>query len=368
MTREAQIPLFLWIATAVVVHALWGGGADRAAKVIEEKIEIREFAASVRRFVRGENRPIEIALLDDESDPKLAEPTAPPAPDQAEPDQADDKSATKDDAKPDPSQPPPPEPKKEPEKAKPPEQKKEEEKKKEDEKKPEVAAEPLPASPEEKRVAVRQHVEQNQADNPSAHFIADQANKVEEETRAKLTSNDQDDPKPTPGGAAQSSNDPNDPGDSDQTRILQSDDHRGERDRAPSEHPAPTELRIPEQPARAAPSTATARARAEGVKGGALKSASTAKLPAQEGQTPQPTLHAADEIPETLDSSHGAWEMAGEKSASIEQAGRQGRKRRELPPIAPGASRACSGSAPRARLPGGINLNLNPQVAVAAIG
>ncbi len=41
MTRDAQIPLFLWIATAVVAHAIWGGGADRAAKVIEERIEIR---------------------------------------------------------------------------------------------------------------------------------------------------------------------------------------------------------------------------------------------------------------------------------------------------------------------------------------
>jgi hypothetical protein len=367
MTREAQIPLFLWIATAVVAHALWGGGADRAAKVIEEKLEIREFAASVRRFVRGDNRPLEIALLDEQEDPKLAEPTAPPAPDQTEPDQADQKSAEKDDAKPDKPKRPLPEAKKEEEK-KPPEPKKEEEKKEEEKKPLEAAAEPHPVPPEEKRVAVQQHVAPNQEDNKSAQFIADQANHVDEETRARITSNDQDDPKPTPGGAAQSSKDPNDPGDSEETKILQSDEHKGERDRAPAEHLAPTELRLAQQPAKAAPSTAAARARNEGVKGGALKSESTAKLSAQAGQTPQPALHAADEVPETLAANQGGWEIAGQKNASSEQAGRQGRKRRELPPLRTGGLSGLLGLGSSGMTPGGINLNLNPQVAVAAIG
>src|SRR5688572_1241873 len=129
MTREAQIPLFLWIATAVVAHALWGGGADRAAQVIEEKIEIREFAASVRRFVRGDAKTVEIALLDEEADPKALDPTEPPAPEPRTNDDPDEKSADQDEAAPDKPKKPLPEPKRAPDENKPPEEKKPEEKK-----------------------------------------------------------------------------------------------------------------------------------------------------------------------------------------------------------------------------------------------
>ena len=59
MTREANIPLFLWIATAVVVHAVSGGGVDKVAALIGETLEIRDFAASVRRQVRGAGKPLE---------------------------------------------------------------------------------------------------------------------------------------------------------------------------------------------------------------------------------------------------------------------------------------------------------------------
>src|ERR1051325_4119979 len=100
MTREAQIPLFPWIGTAVGAHAPWGGGAERARQVIEERVEIREFAASVRRFVRGDNRSVEIALLDDDNAPKEAAPIPPPAPDPSLADAPDEKGADKDEAKP----------------------------------------------------------------------------------------------------------------------------------------------------------------------------------------------------------------------------------------------------------------------------
>jgi outer membrane biosynthesis protein TonB len=368
MTRDAQIPLFLWIATAVVVHALWGGGADRAAQVIEEKIEIREFAASVRRFVRGENKPIEVALLDDTSEPKPPEPTATPEPNKPEPEQPDKKSADKDEAKPEKPK-TPPEPKKEPEEKKKPEEKKAEEKKPEEEKKPaEAMPEPAPAPQQEKRVAVKQHAQPNQEDNPNAHFIADEANHVDEESRARITSTDQDDPKPTPGGAAQSSKDPNDPGDSDETKILQSDERKGAPDKAPAEHAASPSPKVAEQPAHSAPSTAAAQARAEGAQAGAQKSTSTSKLPAEAGQEAKPALHAADEVPETIDSQHGGWEVAREKAGSIEQPGRQARKRRELPPMRVPGLGGLLGLGATGTTPGGMNLNLTPQVAVAAIG
>lgn len=369
MTREAQIPLFLWIATAVVAHALWGGGADKAAKVIEERVEIREFAASVRRFVRNENKPVEIALLEDEPSEKSAEPK--PEVDQKEPDedQPDDKSADEDEARPEKPKKPPPAPKLEPEVKAPIVPLKPEEKKEEEEKKVVEEIPALPEVPAERRVAVRQHAAPNQKDNPDARFLANEANHVAEETQARITSNDQDDPNPTPGGAAQSSKDPNDPGDSDQTRILQSDDHRGARDIAPSEQKAATELRLAEQPARAQPSTAMAQqARLEGVRHGSLKSTSTSKLPADAGQTARATLKEAEEVPETVTSSGGGWEMAKERAASIEQAGRQGRKRRELPPRKTTGMGGLLGLGSSGTTPGGLNLNLTPQAAVAAIG
>lgn len=371
MTREAQIPLFLWIAAAVVAHLLWGGGAERVADVIEEKVEIREFAASVRRFVRGEGRPVEVTLLDEENQPKEADPSAPPQPQESEPAQPDKKSAEKDDPTRDKKKQPPPELKKEEEKRPPEEKKPEEEKKKEEEKKAEAEKVPeAPPAPVEKRVAVKQHVaDPNQQDNPDAKFIAENANRVAEETQAKITSTDQDDPKPTVGGAAQSSKDPNDPGDADETHIRQSDDHAGAPDRAPAEHMSSQELRLAEQQAARAPAAAAAaHARLDGVKGGSPKSASASRLPAEAGQAPQPAQHAAEAVPETLDAARGGFDMARQREAALEQPGQKARKRRELPPLRSPGIPGLLGFGSAGTTPGGINLNLNPQSAVAAIG
>src|SRR3954470_13761052 len=66
MRREANIPLFLWITTAVVVHLLWSGGADQGAKVLDQRLDIQRFARSVQNHVRGVGAPVEISLLDEE--------------------------------------------------------------------------------------------------------------------------------------------------------------------------------------------------------------------------------------------------------------------------------------------------------------
>ena len=68
MRREANIPLFLWITTAVVVHLLWSGGADQGAKILEQRLDIQRFARAVQSHVRGVGVPIEIALQEDEKD------------------------------------------------------------------------------------------------------------------------------------------------------------------------------------------------------------------------------------------------------------------------------------------------------------
>jgi hypothetical protein len=100
MSRDTQIPLFLWVATAVVAHLLWGGGADQVAQVVSERIEMAEFAASVRRFVRGEQNPVEVSLIDDTSTNEKTDPAAPEE-SKTEPAPPDEKDADKDEAPPD---------------------------------------------------------------------------------------------------------------------------------------------------------------------------------------------------------------------------------------------------------------------------
>ncbi len=368
MTRDAQIPLFLWIATAVVAHLLWGGGADKVAEVIEEKVEIREFAASVRRFVRGETRPIEVSLLEESEPPARKDPAAPEEdkPDPTEP--PDEKSAERDEAPvPEASAMPDKEPEREPPKV-PEEQKKQ---KPEEQKKPEeaVAVPELPVKAD-RRVAVKQHVKPDQEDNPDAEFIGNEANRVREQTQAHITSHDQDDAHPTPGGAAQPGSDPNDPGDSDTTRIADSEDRRGEKERAPAEEPnkKPSELRFAMVPAPARPPSASGtELRRAGEQHGATADAKQPR-PAQDGAEAKAELHAADEVPEVLESGHGTFEMPREQTASIDQRGQVGRKKRSLPPLRSSGRTDLLGLGASGLTPGGVNLNLSPQVAVSAIG
>jgi len=97
MRREANIPLFLWITTAVVVHLLWSGGADQGAKILDQRLDIQRFARSVQSHVRGVGVPLEVSLLDDEQkDPeKDLEKDYPDKPDEAKP--PDEQNAEKDD-------------------------------------------------------------------------------------------------------------------------------------------------------------------------------------------------------------------------------------------------------------------------------
>jgi hypothetical protein len=365
MTKEAQIPLFLWIATAVVAHLLWGGGADRVADVIEEGVEIREFAKSVRRYVRGETKPVEVALLDETDLAKEPEPSPeePPLDDESK---GEDESAEEDKAKPDPK----PAPTAEEKKPEP----KPEEVKKEEEKKAVVKVEeakPLEVEPQDKkRVAVRQHVKDpEQADNPNADFMADQANHVKEQTQARITSTDQNDPLPTPGAGAKHASNSEDPGDSDETKILQSEDRKGNKDHAPGDAPPKQELRIAVMPAPSPKPGASGPERfTEGAKQGVENSESTSKLPAQKGQTAKAASHEAEAVPDALDSSRGTWEVPGERQASLEQAGRAARKKRLPPPRSSRGTGDLLGLGAAGTTPGGLNLNLTPQVAVAAIG
>src|SRR4051812_49499018 len=96
MRREANIPLFLWITTAVVVHLLWSGGADQTAKLIEQRLDIQRFARSVQNHVRGVGAPQEVELVpDDKPQEKEVEKDEPDRPEDAK--DPDPKNAEKDD-------------------------------------------------------------------------------------------------------------------------------------------------------------------------------------------------------------------------------------------------------------------------------
>jgi TonB family protein len=215
--RDHSTPLILWICAAVCAHYLFAQGGGEVAQKHEDHSFLAELGAEARERTRQEEQTFEVYPNEAPLSPDAPAPEAPP--------------------------PPPPEPVKKPEEKKkppepvkkPPEEKKVEDKSKplpvkKDDTKPEP---PKPPPPIDQRIAVRQHVKPDQKDNPTAQFIADQANKVDKETVAQQTSHDQDAPDPTPGG--HHSGPTQKPGDSDQTKIADSDEHKGEKNKAPGE-------------------------------------------------------------------------------------------------------------------------------------
>jgi hypothetical protein len=219
MSREHGIPLVLWICTAIVMHLVTGGGAEQLATAIESRADLAAFALRVRDRI-APAAPMEVSL----ESPAVPEPVQ-----KIEP-------ATK----PAVARSVPPKPKKVEPKPQPVIEL------------PKVAASaaaPAPTTPppelaNDRRIAVRQHVEPNQEDNPNARFIGDEANHVAEETVARVTSHDQDDPNPTPGGHHPGPD--TEPGNSTTTRIAESEDRPGEARHAPSESRlAPTQVFLP---------------------------------------------------------------------------------------------------------------------------
>ena len=221
-SRDVTIPLVLWICAAICAHFLFGTGGLVVGKIHDDRSELWELSREASNLAQQDDQTIEVTL-GESSDETAEPPPPPPPPPPARPEDQPKPVATAE-KKPDTPQPPKPEAKKTPE------PKKLVVLQKEEEKKPVV----LPEDPlKDRRIAVRQHAKPNQDDNPSAHFIADDANHVEKETVATQTSHDRDDVNPTPGG-----NHPNsekNPGDSEKTRIAENEDHKGEKNRAPGE-------------------------------------------------------------------------------------------------------------------------------------
>ena len=264
MSREAHIPLALWICAAVVGHLMGGSGAVEVAQVYEDRADVRSFIRGVRTGLAPPDQTFEI-LTDD------AFPTPPSTQSQA-PDkegQPDDETAKNEE--PDPNAPPPPEPKKKPdpkEEAKKDEPKKEEPKKEEPPKEPEkpkvaVPAVPVPAvpaapppPPADNRIAIKQNVDKDQKDNPNAERIADDAHHTDDETQARMRSHDRDDVDPTPG--ARNAGPKGEVGDSDEHKIANSEDKDGDPERAPGEAKPSSQSAVHTDPSPPSPKTAVA--------------------------------------------------------------------------------------------------------------
>lgn len=345
MRKEAVgIPIVLWICAAAWFHTMIGGGGYELAVLHDDGNELSSFSAKVRDRVRDSEQVTEYDIDDGSPSPAPPDEEAPP---------------------PEAVKPPKPEQKK-PDEAKKPEAKKPEEPKKEDKKIPVPVTPAQPTPPPEpkkdQRIAVRQHVRPDQEDNKSAQHIADEANTVAEEKVATQTSQDEDDEHPAPGGNHAGPND--EVGNAEKTKIANSEEHAGEKNRAPGEKGTVFDIEKPAHP-KNSPTDKTASTPPPA--GGDGRTAATpAKAPKVEQPTPAPP--AGVDVP---DSPKGGWSFnpfrgPAKQGAETDKSAEGQTGRKVEAPNNPSTTKWLGlGGTPG---PGQINLNLSHQSVVASIG
>ncbi|CAN5924418.1 hypothetical protein BH11MYX4_BH11MYX4_47640 [soil metagenome] len=349
-----QTPLILWICAAVCAHFFMGGGTEEVSKQLREfradRRYISTLGAKAREKVLQSEQTLDIAVVDDGVTPKEDDPPEPPKP----PPVAE--------KKPDPVKPPDP---------KAPEQKKPEPPKqevkivvKEEDPLKKLDETPLKA---DKRIAVKQHAQPKQEDNPNARFIADEANKVEEEKVATQTAHDQDDENPTPG--ANKTAGPKDAvGDSVRTKIADSDEHKGNKDNAPGEKGTEFDVQKDNKPIEKPMAAAAVQqpASAQDVP----KAGGDGRAPSQVNkETPQLAPGSeASPTTELVQSPNGAVWFTPIKPAQGPKDPVAGTTNQTKPPSASSPSNTKwlgLGGAPG---PGQVNLNLTSKGVVAVVG
>jgi TonB family protein len=352
-TRDVTIPLALWICAAICAHFFFGTGGLVVAKVHDDRSELLRLSRVAGSLARQEEQTFEVSLSEPGEEAK--DPTLPPPPKPPEEQ---------------PKQAPPPPPATPVEKPKP-EEKKPEKKllvleKKKDETKPVV----LPEDPlKDRRIAVRQHAKPDQTDNPTAKFIADQANHVDSETRATQTSHDRDDAEPTPGGNHAGSD--QQPGDSEKTRIAESEAHKGEKNRAPGERDTDLDVthepKIPKQGAQSDHPVAASTPPAQGGQR-AARNDTTPQSPQALQIVPQPTPGGATPpSPEVESGADGSWSFNPARPGGPQGSTPQATAGASTPNLPGGKLWSLPGLGQSAA-PGSINTNLNPSQIASIVG
>jgi TonB C terminal len=349
MSREQNVPLLLWISTAILAHIATGGGAEQIARVIEDRSELQYFA----RSIRGRLQPPQTIEVAFESVAQRVDEPADQALDNAAEPRTD---ANK------------PEKKKkvEPPKSPTPEKKVE--------KKivlPTMVAAPAPPPepkqppPMDHRIAVKQHADSDQEDNPTARIIADEANHVKEESVAQFTAHDQDDPNPTPGG--NHSGPQGRAGNSDHDKIGDSDEHPGDPTHAPGENArTPDTDHTQKSAANAGPGDKSA---ARGLEPNPKLAGSRQPAPRE---TPPaapvpPPGGAGPSSPDSVTAQNGYHldpARPGVDGASIKPGPGPGRLPPRPVPNSPLGMLGLGGTT----TPSGVNLNLTPDAVVAVVG
>ncbi|APR99667.1 TonB C-terminal domain-containing protein [Pajaroellobacter abortibovis] len=191
---DTNAPMILWICAALCLHYGAGRMAEWLQSLQIDREALRQVAEKARVCARNDDQVLEIAM----ADPLLSL-----SPSSLQP----------------PSRPTPQEPKLLPlQEPSPP---------KEPEEIPPVVVPPSASPPpSDNRIAIRQHAKEGQSDHPTARFLANKANYVKEETVARQTALDQDDPSSSP-GLSHAMLSPHQ-GDGDRTKIAQSEETQGD--------------------------------------------------------------------------------------------------------------------------------------------
>ena len=349
--RDVTIPLGLWICAAVCAHFLFGTGGLVVAQMHDDRSELWKLSRQASILAKQEGQTFEVSLGAPSEEAKDEAPPPPPPPPPPEP-KPEEKPKPVETAKPKPAEKPPEPPKKD-------------EKpivivKKDEPKKPLV----LPEDPlKDRRIAVRQHAKPDQEDNPNAHFIADEANHVEKETVATQTSHDRDDQSPTPGGNHPGAD--QQPGDSEKTRIAESEEHKGEKNRAPGEKGTDFDVvHEPKIPKQQQPVSVAATTQPDQGNGRPVAPAQTPGAPPEPQATPGGATPAS---PEVESAPGGNWTFNPARPG-----GAPGVTPQPTPgaanPTVPGGKLWSTPGLGQQTAPGTMNTNVNPSQIASIVG
>jgi hypothetical protein len=361
IARAASIPIGLWICAAVVAHLVGGGGAMEAAAVVHDHDQLRAAVRSVRQSLHPPDTTFEV--LTEDTKPTPAANVAPPKEDAPNDGQKAEKGDPDPDALKEKVKAKPPEPKKEQPKPEPP---KVAEKPKPEAPKPvvqvpAVPAPPPPPPPEDHRIAVRQHAEKNQPDNPTAQRIADDANHVDKETVAKNRSHDQDMKDPT-FGSSKGPKQPEEGSGDKEDKVAQSEDKKGNETHAPGEKSQKATDDHHEAPRPPVPASEQPKGPAPSVPGGKGGQGAAPAVPAQ----PPSPGGAGPASPEVISGERGGFTIDPANPGGDGKSKQAGKKR----PVEPWQSPVHVGSLGLGGmgLPGGPQLNLDMKGVENAVG